>query len=250
MVRGARRRLLRPSTEQRHLKKKGSVTRERHISRYPLLGQMYPQIPPKMTHHSPSDYERSVRSYDTGGARSSSTRLTERPRPRSPPGDSYVASVSASRVPAGLVLVKRVTETWDVVRYPATKARAPSYPSPPRSAASSTTATPSQRPPPLLLLPPPSAKSHRSDRSPSRASSTVKASSHRQSDRSPSRASSRSEASSRSQSHDLTESALRKMGGSTCGERVGNWADEPSIGGESRRSSKRKDMESLRSSRH
>jgi hypothetical protein len=203
-----------------------------------------------MTQYSQSNYSASVRSHHTGSERTSSTRPTERPTPRSPPYGSYVASVSASRVPSGSVLVKRVIETWDVVRYPGTKARTPSYHSPPRSAASSVTATPSQRPPPPLLLPPPSAKSHRSDRSPSKASSTVKASSHRQSDRSPSRASSRSKASSRQQSHDLTESALRRMGGSTCGERVGHWADEPSVAGESRRSSKRKDTESLRSSRH
>ena len=204
-----------------------------------------------MTHYSQSDYERFVRSHQTGSTHTSSTRPTARPRARSPPHhDSYVNSVNASRIPDGAVLVKRVIETWEVKRHPATKARAPSYPSPPRSAASSFTATPTQRPRPLLLLPPASTKSHRSDRSPSRPPTTVRASGRGRSHRSPSKASSRSETPSGHHSLELTESALGRMGGSTCGERVGKWADRGSVDGESRRSSRQSYTESMRSSRH
>jgi len=98
----------------------------------------------KMTEYSRSDYQRSVRSDHTGSTRTSRARPAARPPPRLPPlhHDSYVNSVNASRIPDGAVLVKRVIETWEVVRHPATKARAPSYPSPPRSAASSSPATP------------------------------------------------------------------------------------------------------------
>jgi len=200
-----------------------------------------------MTHYSQSDYERFVRSHQTGSTHTSSTRPTARPRARSPPHhDSYVNSVNASRIPDGAVLVKRVIETWEVKRHPATKARAPSYPSPPRSVASSFTTTPTQRPQPLLLLPPAPTKSHRSDRSPSRPSSTVKASSRGRSHRSPSKASSRSETASGHQSHGLTESALEKMGGSTCGDRVGEWAGASSVDG---KSSRRKHSEPSISSR-
>jgi len=201
----------------------------------------------KMTEYSQSDYQRSVRSHQTGGTHTSSTRPTVRPRPQSPPHhDSYVNSVNASRIPEGAVLVKRVIETWEVKRHPATKARTPSESSPPRSLASSYTATPSRRARPLLLLPPAPTKSHRSDRSPSRPPSTVKASSRGRPHRSPSKASSRSETPWGCRSHGLTKSALEKMGGSTCGDRVGEWAGASSVDG---KSSTRKYSEPSTSSR-
>lgn len=237
-------------------RKNGGVTSKwdirRHSEHQSHLSRITPLTLAKMTHYSQSDYEHSVRSNHTGSTPTSSTRSAARPRPRSPPvhHDSYVNSVNASRIPSDAVLVKRVIETWEVKRHPATKARTPSQRSRPRSVASSVGASPTQRPRPLRLLPPAPPKSHRSDRSPSRPPSTVKASSHYRSQRPPSKASSRSETPSGHHSLELTESALGRMGGSTCGERVGKWADSGSVSGESRRSSRQSYIESMRSSRH
>jgi len=233
-------------------RKNGGVTSKwdirRHSEHQSHLSRITPLTLAKMTEYSQSDYQRSVRSHQTGSTHTSSTRPAARPRPLSPPlhHDSYVNSVNASRMPDGAVLVKRVIETWEVKRHPATKARTPSQRSPPRSIASSYTATPSQRPRPLRLLPPASTKIHRSDRSPSRPPSTVKASSRGRPHRSPSKASSRSETPSGYQSHGLTESALGKMGGSTCSDRVGEWAGASSVDG---KSSRRKYSEPSTSSR-
>jgi len=146
---------------------------------------------PRTASHAPSD-----RSHTS----------TERPPHRStpPPSSMYSASVASARRPQHEpVLVKRVTETFEY-RIPDSRPPVPSYLPAPRSRTGSDRSYSAQSQARQLLLEAPPMPRSRHDRSPS-AVSTTKAPS--------------------SQSYPcLTPSSLGKLGGSTCGDRVGRWA--------------------------
>jgi len=134
---------------------------------------------------------------------------TERsPRQRTPPPASgYSASVAAARHPYPQhpqpVLVMRVTEIFEFKKRPDTRPNFPDDPPAPRSRTGSIKSSSTQpQARQLLLEAPPTPRSYR-DRSPSRASSIKP---------------------SPSQSYPcLTPSSLGRLGGSTCGDRVGPW---------------------------